>query len=261
MSFPVTLIIVRLLATAACEELDSSQLVISHHLVKCPNLNDPSIKAAATVKLKAKREAKHGVKRDTEDLSDSDTASIPSSRATASSKPTTPHQKGSGSSPAGVPLTSLGFQRRNLKKAEVGHFEQLILNATISANLPFHWVNDLAVQNLFGFFLDNPEDALPSPYRLSHSLLAAAVSDVDREIREKAATVGEVGLFEDGWSNVKREKLANFGVSIAHKVRFGTFSITLHTDTASLRHISSRRFWTPSTCLVWPKMAIRCLSS
>ena len=93
------------------------------------------------------------------------------------------------------------------------------LRATISANLPFRWVEDPEVIKLFYFFRATAGDVLPSRLQISGQLLDNANQHVTKQL--KAALQGEYAvLASDGWKDESRDSVNGVNISVEGKVRY-----------------------------------------
>jgi hypothetical protein len=68
--------------------------------------------------------------------------------------------------------------------AEVERVREQFLRATVSANLPFRWTEDVEVIKLLLMFRSTACDVIPSRDVLSGTLLDAASAEVEKKLRE-----------------------------------------------------------------------------
>ncbi|KAJ7931944.1 hypothetical protein B0H13DRAFT_1857362 [Mycena leptocephala] len=68
--------------------------------------------------------------------------------------------------------------------AEVEHLREQFLRATVPANLPFRWTEDVEVIKLFIMFRSTVCEVIPTRDVLSGTLLNAANSEVEKKLRE-----------------------------------------------------------------------------
>jgi len=95
------------------------------------------------------------------------------------------------------------------------------LRATISANLPFRWVEDPEVMTLFLLFRSTAGDVIPSRLQLSGHLLDNA--DLAVKMRLMEALRGEYAvLASDGWKDESRDSVNGVNISVCGKVRLGS---------------------------------------
>jgi hypothetical protein len=91
------------------------------------------------------------------------------------------------------------------------------LRATISANLPFRWVEDPEVITLFLLFRSTADKAIPSRWQLSGRLLDSADAEVKKCL--KVVLQGEYAvLASDGWKDESRDSINGVNISISGKV-------------------------------------------
>lgn len=93
------------------------------------------------------------------------------------------------------------------------------LRATISANLPFRWVEDPEVILLFMLFRSTAGAVLPSRQQISGQLLDDMNAAVAKRV--KNALQGEYGvLASDGWKDESRDSVNGVNLSVSGKVRY-----------------------------------------
>ncbi len=91
------------------------------------------------------------------------------------------------------------------------------LRATISANLPFRWVEDPEVMKLFLLFRSSAGDVIPSRKQIAGELLDQADTEVRQRV--KAELKGQYAvLATDGWKDDSRNAVSGVNVSIQGKV-------------------------------------------
>jgi len=91
------------------------------------------------------------------------------------------------------------------------------LRATISANLPFRWVEDPEIIALFLLFRSTAGEAMPSRRQLSGRLLDDANSGVIKRLKEVLR--GEYAvLASDGWKDESRDSVNGVNISVGGKV-------------------------------------------
>jgi len=91
------------------------------------------------------------------------------------------------------------------------------LRATISANLPFRWVEDPEIIALFLLFRSTAGEAMPSRQQLSGRLLDDANSGVIKRLKEVLR--GEYAvLASDGWKDESRDSVNGVNISVGGKV-------------------------------------------
>jgi len=91
------------------------------------------------------------------------------------------------------------------------------LRATISANLPFRWIEDPEVITLLLLFRSTADKAIPSHWQLSGRLL----DNADAEVKKRLKTVlqGEYAvLASDRWKDESRDSINGVNISISGKV-------------------------------------------
>ena len=100
-----------------------------------------------------------------------------------------------------------------------GIVQEQFLRATISANLPFRWVEDPEVIKLFYFFRATAGDVVPSRLQMSGQLLDDANQRVTKRL--KAALRGEYAvLASDGWKDESRDSVNGVNISVEGKVKY-----------------------------------------
>jgi hypothetical protein len=102
------------------------------------------------------------------------------------------------------------------------------LRATISANLPFRWVEDPEVVSLFLLFRSTATDVIPSRHQMSGQLLNRANDNVTG--RQKVLLRGQYAvLTADRWKDESRNAVNGVNLSINGKVKFCLNNGTLKT--------------------------------
>jgi hypothetical protein len=97
------------------------------------------------------------------------------------------------------------------------------LRATISANLPFRWVEDPEVMLLFMLFRSTAGTVIPSRQQISGQLLDSA--DVAVTKRLKGTLRGEYAvLASDGWKDESRDSVNGVNLSVSGKVSLLAYS-------------------------------------
>lgn len=92
------------------------------------------------------------------------------------------------------------------------------LRATISANLPFRWVEDPEVIALFLLFRSTAGNVMPSRRQIAGPLLNSA--DVAVAKRLKGVLHGEYAvLASNGWKDESRDSVSGVNISVSGKVR------------------------------------------
>ena len=110
------------------------------------------------------------------------------------------------------------------------------LRATISANLPFRWVEDPEIIALFLLFRSTAGEAMPSRRQLSGRLLDDANSGVIKRLKEVLR--GEYAvLASDGWKDESRDSVNGVNISVGGKVSL--CQLAAHVNSLFHRHISS----------------------
>ena len=114
-----------------------------------------------------------------------------------------------------------GIQVPFTKEQEAIVHEQFLC-ATISANLPFRWVEDPEVISLFLLFRSTAGSVMPSRRQISGQLLdnanAAVTKRLEGALRGKYAV-----LASDGWKDQSRDSVNGVNLSISGKVMFHSF--------------------------------------
>ncbi|KAF8883353.1 hypothetical protein CPB84DRAFT_1850995 [Gymnopilus junonius] len=90
------------------------------------------------------------------------------------------------------------------------------LRATVSANLPFRWVDDLEIIKLFLLFRATADEAMPNHQQLSGRLL----NDADATVMQclKQVLQGKyVVLASDGWKDESRDSINGVNISVSGK--------------------------------------------
>ncbi len=90
--------------------------------------------------------------------------------------------------------------------------------ATISANLPFRWVEDPEVMTLFLLFRSTAGNVLPSHQQISGQLLNKANERVTKWLKVVLRDQYAV-LAADGWKDESRDSINGVNLSIGGKVR------------------------------------------
>jgi len=92
------------------------------------------------------------------------------------------------------------------------------LRATVSANLPFRWVEDPEVMTLFLLFRSTAGNVLPSRKQISGQLLNKAYKRVTKQL--KVVLRGQYAvLAADGWKDESRDSVNGVNLSVAGKVK------------------------------------------
>ncbi|THU97324.1 hypothetical protein K435DRAFT_965546 [Dendrothele bispora CBS 962.96] len=90
------------------------------------------------------------------------------------------------------------------------------LRATISANLPFHWVENPEVIKLFLLFRSCAGDVIPSAKQLSNRILNEEHGKVEKELK-KTLKDKDVVLTCDGVKDVSKNSLTGVNISVEYK--------------------------------------------
>jgi hypothetical protein len=102
------------------------------------------------------------------------------------------------------------------EQEEIVH--EQFLRATISANLPFQWVEDPEIITLFLLFQDTAGDVMPSRKQISGKLLDNADAKVSKQL--KVAWHGKYAvLASDGWKDQSRNSINGVNLSVSGKVK------------------------------------------
>ncbi|KAJ7237891.1 ribonuclease H-like domain-containing protein [Mycena haematopus] len=96
--------------------------------------------------------------------------------------------------------------------SELERVRAQFLRATVSANLPFRWTEDVEVIKLFIMFRALACDAIPSRDVLSGTLLNKASIEVEKALRT-ALKLKYVVLSSDGWKDDQRNPITGVNVS------------------------------------------------
>ncbi|EJD32807.1 hypothetical protein AURDEDRAFT_178096 [Auricularia subglabra TFB-10046 SS5] len=99
-------------------------------------------------------------------------------------------------------------------KAQISAIQDQCLRATVSANLPFRWIEDPEVIALFLMFRSAACDALPSRKVLSDRLLDKAADEAEAATNE-ALHGQNVTLSTDGWKDVSKNAVASVNLAVA----------------------------------------------
>ncbi len=103
------------------------------------------------------------------------------------------------------------------EQEEVVH--EQFLRATISANLPFRWVEAPEVILLFLLFRASAGDVMPSRQQIAGQLLDNANAGVTKRL--KKVLRGEYAvLASDGWKDESRDSVNSVNLSVSGKVRY-----------------------------------------
>ena len=114
----------------------------------------------------------------------------------------------------------------NSEQAEI--VREQFLCATISANLPFRWIEDPEVVSLFLLFRSTATDVMPSRHQLSGRLLDRANDKVTDRV--KALLRGQYAILTaDGWKDELRNAVNGVNLSVNGKVRSCLSNGTLKT--------------------------------
>ncbi|KAF7368096.1 DUF659 domain-containing protein [Mycena sanguinolenta] len=100
--------------------------------------------------------------------------------------------------------------------SELERVRAQFLRATVSANLPFRWTEDVEVIKLFIMFRAMACDAIPSREVLAGSLLDSASADVEKNLRA-ALKNKYVVLSTDGWKDDSRNPITGVNVTLDGK--------------------------------------------
>lgn len=111
-------------------------------------------------------------------------------------------------SPKDTPMTSQEEER----------FEQALLKGTVSANLPFTWIDNEYIQEAFQ--LARPLAKLPSRKQLAVPLLNKAVLTIDEKFAEGMSKATEgVSVTFDGWTDIAHNHLMAVSVTTSGNPR------------------------------------------
>jgi hypothetical protein len=103
----------------------------------------------------------------------------------------------------------------NEEQQEIVHKQ--FLRATVSANLPFRWVEDPEIITLFLLFRSTADEVIPSRQQLSGRLLDEANAGVTKRL--KHILCGEYAvLASDGWKDESRDSVNGVNISVGGKV-------------------------------------------
>ncbi|KAJ7113553.1 ribonuclease H-like domain-containing protein [Mycena epipterygia] len=188
--------------TACVNGVKSSMIA---HLIgakPCPRASDRARKKATELK-KGKKRAKES---DAESDADNESDSAPPSKKLkkvfrnvekAMRQPELQVWRG-----ANIPFST----------AEVERVREQFLRATVSANLPFRWIEDIEVIKLLLMFRSTACDVIPSREVIAGSLLNSASAEVEKKLR--AALKGQyVVLSTDGWKDDSHNPITGVNVS------------------------------------------------
>ncbi|KAF8982908.1 hypothetical protein BDQ17DRAFT_1336713, partial [Cyathus striatus] len=94
--------------------------------------------------------------------------------------------------------------------------ERQFLRATISANLPFHWVEDPEVVELLFMLRTAAQKVTPSHRQLSGRLLDAEDEAVQKRVKKQL--VGQYAVVaSDGWKDDSRNSISGVNLSVGGK--------------------------------------------
>ncbi|KAJ6543742.1 hypothetical protein DFH09DRAFT_1088606 [Mycena vulgaris] len=96
--------------------------------------------------------------------------------------------------------------------AEVERLRVQFLRATVSANLPFLWTEDVEIIKLFIMFRSTACDVLPARDVISGTLLNNASAEVEKNLRAELKTQYVV-LSSDGWKDDSRNPITGVNVT------------------------------------------------
>ncbi|KAF8164788.1 ribonuclease H-like domain-containing protein [Crassisporium funariophilum] len=132
---------------------------------------------------------------------------------------------------------SIPFTKEQLKVVR-----KQFLRATISANLPFRWVEDPEIITLFLLFRATADDAMPNCQQLSGRLLDNANTGVTEHLKQLLR--GEYAvLASDGWKDESRDSVNGVNVSVSGK-----------TYLVDLIHATADKKVGPSMCIAFKGM-------
>ncbi|KAJ7157776.1 hypothetical protein C8R46DRAFT_1225479 [Mycena filopes] len=100
--------------------------------------------------------------------------------------------------------------------AEVERVHQQFLRTTMSANLPFRWVEDVEIVKLFMMFRSTACDVIPSRDVLSGTLLDAAWNDVEANLK-KVLFKKYCVISTDGWKDASKNPINGVNLSTGGK--------------------------------------------
>jgi hypothetical protein len=104
---------------------------------------------------------------------------------------------------------------------------QQFLRATISANLPFRWVEDPEVIKLFLHFRATADQVMPSRGQISGGLLDAANTSVTE--KWKTLLDGEYAMVaSDGWKDKSRDGVSGVNLTVGGEVSRNSDSKEIH---------------------------------
>jgi DNA primase catalytic subunit len=102
-------------------------------------------------------------------------------------------------------------------KEQMTIVHQQFLQATISANLPFRWVEDPEIIKLFLLFRSTAGEAIPSRQQLSSRLLNNANAGVTKQLKDILRGEYSV-LAADRWKDESRDSINGVNISVGGKV-------------------------------------------
>ncbi|KAG6881861.1 hypothetical protein C0995_000316 [Termitomyces sp. Mi166 len=118
-------------------------------------------------------------------------------------------------------------QRLPFTSDQAGIVQEQFLHATVSANLPFRWIEDPEVITLFLLFWSTAGDVIPSRQQISGLLLDKANEAVHKQV--KRALQGKYAvLTSDGWKDDSQNAISGVNLSVEGK----TYLIDLINSTA-----------------------------
>ena len=119
------------------------------------------------------------------------------------------HSSGSSIFTGKVQQTSISkYAIRDLNKAEIPTFYDLLIRMTVSNGWAFQWINNPSTHAFFYWL--NPKLKLPDRKQLAGSILNDAIKNIENVRKEKINQVHEqagITLSFDGWKNTVNQEL------------------------------------------------------
>jgi len=112
-------------------------------------------------------------------------------------------------------FTIISGQDASLLGNQQAELHLQVARATISANLPEHWIEDPEVKKMFALL--RSQVPLPTCRSIGGSLLSGLQQDIDEKNMVQYSGQ-EVTLAVDGWENIKKDALVGFVINDDGKV-------------------------------------------
>lgn len=179
----------------------------------CPHASENARKAAKKMKTESERK-KDSKKRERRDSTESEGETEDDSKQTKRKRALVKKVESSLKQPELKVFRGIRVPFTDDQAATV---HQQFLRATISANLPFCWVEDPEVTKLFLLFRSTAGDVIPSRIQLAGKILDEENERVQKQLKKQVKGQYAV-VSSDGWKDVSRDSINGVSLSVAGKV-------------------------------------------